>query len=204
MTDSAPVPAPPKANSEELNTLTKVLIVIGAVFVLFVGGRAAWFWYVESVDGETVADLGENPVDAVAAGPEATASANAGAVAAAAADETPDTFGRSTLDDVDDWVFRYPGADYAGGNVVVDTDGLAAGAFVLLTDDPGADVFDYYAEQLRAAGYEVTSQTTGEGIGGGSSGVLMGRLGSPGRTFNVIVSIQEGRTHINTQFQDRR
>ncbi len=252
MADSAQAPATSAAGGEGMSTLTKVLIVIGVVAVLFMGGCAACVWYLGSIASEVAADFEANPARAAAelavrvnpdlelvssdddagtitvrntgSGEELTVdfseiadgnfsfateegelSVNAaeGTAVATAPDGTVTTFGRSTLDDLDDWIFLYPGADYAGGNVVVDTDGLSAGAFVLLTDDAGEDVFGYYEEQMRDAGYEVTSQTTGEGIGGRSSGILMGRLASSGRTFNVIVSVQEGRTHINTQFQDR-
>ena len=205
MTDPAPEPTPLAASGERAISVTRVLIVVGVVFVLFTGGVAAWFWSVRSSAGGVThgaeATAVPAPAPAVAEEPAPTTPAPLPATAAEPpAAETP--FGRAGLGDIADWVFRYPGADYAGGNIVVDTDGLSAGAFVLLTDDPGSDVFSYYEEQLRAAGYSVTSQVTGEGIGGRSSGVLMGRVESSGRTFNVIISVQEGRTHINTQFQD--
>jgi len=133
---------------------------------------------------------------------EVSISAGEGTVTATAEDGTETSFGRATLDDLEDWVLRYPGAEYAGGNVVVNTNGLSAGAFVLLTDDAATDVFAYYEEQLRAAGYGVTRQTTEDALGGGANGILMGRRDNPGRTFTVIVSEQDGRTHINTQFED--
>ena len=203
MTNPAPVPTPLAASGERAVSLTRVLIAVGVVLVLFMGGVAAWLGYVGSAAGGVTQGSEPTPAPAVAEQPAATATAPERADAAEPADAET-SFGRAALSDIEDWVLRYPGADYAGGNVVVDTDGLSAGAFVLLTDDPGADVFAYYEEQLRAAGYAVTSQTTGDGIGGRSSGVLMGRVENSGRTLNVIVSVQGGRTHINTQFQDRR
>jgi len=254
MMDSAQGATTPvaSAGSEGMSTLTKVLIVIGVVSVLFMGSCAACVWYVGSVVSDVAEDFEANPAKAtaelavrmnpdlelvdsddeagtitvrssgtgeeitvdfseIAAGNfsfttdegEVSVRADEGGVTATAADGAVTSLGRATLDDLQDWVLRYPGADYAGGNVVVDTDGLSVGAFVLLTDDSATDVFAYYEEHLRAAGYKVTRQTTGEGVSGGASGILMGRLESSGRTFNVIVSEQDGRTHINTQFQDR-
>ena len=177
--------------------------MVSVVFVLFMGGGAVWLWYVGSAaNGITQrSEPTAVPVPAVAEQPVPTTPVPEPASTAEPAAEAP--FGRAPLADIADWAFRYPGAEYAGGNAVVDTDGRAAGAFVLLTDDPGEDVLAYYEEQLHAAGYAVTRQTTGEGIGGRSSGVLMGQVESSGRTFNVIISIQGGRTHINAQYQDR-
>lgn len=249
MTDSAQAPA---TNSEGMSTLTKVLIVIGVLFVLFMGGCAACVWYVGSVVSDVAGDFETNPAKAAAelavrmnpelelvrsddqagtmtvrnseTGEEVTVdfseirsgnfsfktdegevsvNASEGTGVARAADGTETSFGRGTLEDLEEWVLRYPGADYAGGNVMA-TDGLSVGAFVLMTDDSAADVFAYYEEQLRAGGYEVTKQTTGTSVGGGASGILIGRLENPGRTFNVIISRKDGRTHINTQFQTER
>jgi len=251
MTDPAQAPAPAAASSEGMSTLTKVLIVIGVVFVLFMGGCAACVWYVGSMVSDVAEDFEANPAKAAAelavrmnpdlelvdsddeagtitvrdsdTGEEVTVDfsdiasgnftfttdegevsvrADEGTVTARDADGTETTFGRSTLDDLEDWVFLYPGADFEGSSTVMETDGLSVGAFVLITDDSAEDVFAYYEEQLRAAGYKVI-QTTRTGVDGGASGILMGELASPDRTFNVIVSEQDGRTHINTQYQDR-
>ena len=215
MVDPAQAPAASAADSAGMSTLTKVLIAVGVIFVLFIGGCAACAWYVGGVVGNAANDLGADlaaaaddfEAGAAAAGDSETdrntAAGDLGANPTTAAEDAETPFGRSTLDDLADWVLLYPGADFAGGNVVVDTDGLSGGAYVMLADDPPADVFTYYEEQLRAAGYEVTRQTTGMAVGGGSSGILMGQLADSGRTFNVIVSEQGGRTHINTQYQER-
>lgn len=205
MMDPAPAPAPPVASKGATIPLARVLIVVGVVLVLFLGGGYFWLWYGGSVAGGVPEGSAPTPSPRAdpAAAPPAVASPDIAPPDTSNTGGTDAPFGRSTLADLEDWVFLYPGADYAGGNVVVDSDGLSAGAFVLLTDDPGADVFAHYEQQLRDAGYEVTSQTTGDGIGGRSSGVVMGRVERSGRTFSVIISVQGGRTHINTQFQDR-
>lgn len=251
MTDPTPVP---KAESNQgMSTLTKVLIGVGVVLVLFMGGCAACVWYVGSLAGDLAEDFEANPARAAAelavrmspelelvssddqagtitirnsnTGEEATVDfsdiaegnfgfatdggefsvrGDEGRITATAPDGSETAFGRSTLADLEDWVLRYPGADYVGGNVAVDTDGLSGGVFVLLTDDSPAEVLTYYEEALEAAGYAVTRQMTETSNADRASGILLGTLENPSRTFNVVVSRQDSRTHVNTQFQERR
>jgi len=97
-----------------------------------------------------------------------------------------------------DWVFRYPEAQYQQGEASTDEAGRSNGSFAGLSDASVADVLSYYEDQMRAVGYAVTRQTTEAGVGGSASGILIGELDSPARSF--IVSEQDGRTLINTQF----
>lgn len=100
--------------------------------------------------------------------------------------------------DISDWVVRYPDTDIAG-TFSSTSGGRRTGAFQQLTTDGVLEVFDYFEQALRDAGFEVSTQKVESD--GGFFGIVSGKDAAADRSTTVSVTAEEGQTRIAIQFE---
>ena len=107
--------------------------------------------------------------------------------------------GDSILDEIPDWVPRYPGGKAAGGYSAA-SDDEASGMMQLTTSDSHADVVDHYRRYLESAGYQVAESS--HRFEGQEITSLASSEGPDNRTLTVTVSTEEGgQTNIAIVYQ---
>ena len=99
-----------------------------------------------------------------------------------------------------DWVPEYPGAEPQGMYSTSGPQGLSA-AFTFLSSDSPEDVMAFYEEQLKGAGFEVTTSTMKKG-GKLSGGLVNGMLERPKRIVHVTVNDEDGGTRVAVNYSE--
>jgi len=105
----------------------------------------------------------------------------------------------ASLANVPDWVPIYPGAAETQGSYHAETPEGVSGIVACKSADAADKVVDYYREELEAAGFEITAQSTNT-TPQGSFSSLTAELAEEGRTLAVGVVGQEGETQITINY----
>jgi hypothetical protein len=110
------------------------------------------------------------------------------------------TFGAGGEADRPDWVPEYPGSQPQGMYSTKGAQGLSA-AFTFQTSDSPEDVMAFYEEQLKSAGFEVTTSSMKK-AGKLSGGLVNGQLGQPKRIVHVTVTDEDGGTRVAVNYSE--
>lgn len=115
-------------------------------------------------------------------------------------EEGETTFGAADLD-LPDWVPIYPGAKIGQGIFSARTADGTSASFPITTGDSSKDVMSFYEKELKAAGFEV--QTQSYAVGEDTTGFVNGEDKTAGRTLNVVITRQSGETSAAIQYAEK-
>ena len=107
------------------------------------------------------------------------------------------TFGSGANVDIPSWIPAYPGSSPVG-TMAADTTNEQGGGFTFKTGDSVDDVLSYYKDELKSAGFEVSSSSwekDGATAGGGVNGT------SGKRTITVAAGADDGETRVNVIYR---
>lgn len=110
------------------------------------------------------------------------------------------TFGAGGDAERPDWVPEYPGSAPEGMYSTKGPQGLSA-AFTFQTSDSPEDVMAFYEEQLKGAGFEVTTSSMKKG-GKLSGGLVNGQIDQGKRVVHVTVSDEDGGTRVAVNYSE--
>jgi hypothetical protein len=97
------------------------------------------------------------------------------------------------------WVPTYPGAAAQQGGMKSEANGVVSGMSMLQSQDPVAKVKDYYEAQLKAAGFEVETNTFN--LNGAESATLTATKNDGNTTANVMINHEGGATNIVVTYE---
>jgi hypothetical protein len=146
----------------------------------------------ETAEGETTIDISE---DAGGDGGSMTVTGPEG--------EEVRVGGSASLDKVPDWVPLYPAATGTQGTFTQSTQDQEMGWFTQGSDDPHAEVVDYYRRTLEDRGYEIVTEST-TSTGQGTLATLRGELDGGRRSVTVNVTETEGKVQIVTNYEGKK
>jgi hypothetical protein len=110
------------------------------------------------------------------------------------------TFGAGGEGGRPDWVPEYPGSQAEGMYSSTSPQGLSA-AFTFATSDAPEDVMAFYEEQLKGAGFEVTTSSMKK-AGKLSGGLVNGTLEQAKRIVHVTISDEDDRTRVAVNYSE--
>ena len=110
------------------------------------------------------------------------------------------TFGAGGESERPDWVPEYPGSQPQGMYSSKSPQGLSA-AFTFETSDSPEEVAAFYEEQLKNAGFEVTTSSMKK-AGKMSGGLVNGMIEQSKRVVHVTVSDEDGSTRVAVNYSE--
>ena len=111
------------------------------------------------------------------------------------------TTGAAVTGEIPDWVPVYPGSEAENRGTMKTADSIN-GNFTLKTDDPVAEVLDYFRNQLKEVGFEVTVNTYS---GSDSEGAMINSvLEAENRNVIVVIGRNDGSTTVNVTYSSRK
>ncbi len=110
------------------------------------------------------------------------------------------TFGAGGEAERPDWVPEYPGSQPQGMYSSRGPQGLSA-AFTFETADSSEEVMAFYEEQLRNAGFEVTTSSMKK-AGKVTGGLVNGQAEQAKRIVHVTVSDEDGSTRVAVNYSE--
>ena len=110
------------------------------------------------------------------------------------------TFGAGGDAERPDWVPEYPGSQPQGMFSGRGAQGMSA-AYAFETSDSPEEVMAFYEEQLKGAGFEVSSSTIKQG-GKVSGGMVNAQSEDPKRGVHVTITEEEGTTKVAVAYNE--
>lgn len=109
--------------------------------------------------------------------------------------------GAAVSEEIPDWVPVYPGSEPANRGTMT-TDDSVSGNFTAGTDDAVSEVLEYYREQLKSVGFEVTVNTYS---GSDNEGAMINGAQEDGnRNVIVLIGRDGGSTTINVTYNSEK
>jgi len=109
--------------------------------------------------------------------------------------------GAAVSEEIPDWVPVYPGSEPANRGTMKTNDSVN-GNFTLSTDDAVADVLEFYREQLKSVGFQVTVNTYS---GGDNEGAMINSVHEPeNRSVIVVIGSDDGSTTANVTYSSKK
>jgi hypothetical protein len=159
-------------------------------------GKEMTFNFDDVENGNISFDTGDGEVKISAQGGEG------GGLTVTQGDKQSTFGGGGGAESLPDWVPIYPDAAVQVGFTSSGDNGQM-GVFQLTSDESPTAVLDYYAEKLKEAGYAVERQAVNVGSDGGLSFVT-GKHEADGRSVNISVTVQEGKTQGSVQYSQEK
>ncbi len=109
--------------------------------------------------------------------------------------------GAAVSEEIPDWVPVYPGSEPANRGTMTTNDSVN-GNFTLSTDDAVADVLEFYREQLKSVGFQVTVNTYS---GAENEGAMINSVHeSENRSVIVVIGSDDGQTTANVTYSSKK
>jgi len=109
--------------------------------------------------------------------------------------------GAAVSEEIPDWVPVYTGSEPANRGTMKTNDSVN-GNFTLTTDDAVADVLEFYREQLKSVGFQVTVNTYS---GDDNEGAMINSvLEAENRTVIVMIGRDDGQTTANVTYSSKK
>ncbi len=111
------------------------------------------------------------------------------------------TTGAAVSEEIPDWVPVYPGSEPANRGTMKTNDSVN-GNFTLGTDDAVADVLEFYRENLKSIGFQVTVNTYS---GGDNEGAMINSVQeAENRTVIIVIGSDDGSTTVNVTYSSKK
>jgi len=111
------------------------------------------------------------------------------------------TTGAAVSEEIPDWVPVYPGSEPANRGTMKTNDSVN-GNFTLGTDDAVSEVLEFYREQLKSIGFQVTVNTYS---GGDNEGAMINSVQeAENRTVIVVIGSDDGSTTVNVTYSSKK
>ncbi len=111
------------------------------------------------------------------------------------------TTGAAVTEELPEWVPVYPGSEPANRGTM-STNDTVNGNFTLSTDDPVAEILDFYRTALKEDGFEVTVNTYS---GGDNEGAMINGAREAGnRNVIVVIGSDDGATTVNVTYTSKK
>lgn len=111
------------------------------------------------------------------------------------------TTGAAVSEEIPEWAPVYPGTEPANRGTM-STNDTVNGNFTLSTDDPVAEILDFYRTALKENGFEVTVNTYS---GGDNEGAMINGAREAGnRNVIVVIGRDDGATTVNVTYSSKK
>lgn len=111
------------------------------------------------------------------------------------------TTGAAVSEEIPDWVPVYPGSEPANRGTMKTNDSVN-GNFTLTTDDAVAEVLEFYREQLKSEGFQVTVNTYS---GGDKEGAMINSVHeAENRSVIIVIGSDDGSTTANVTYSSKK
>jgi hypothetical protein len=111
------------------------------------------------------------------------------------------TTGSAVNEEIPDWLPVYPGSEPTNRGTMKTNDSVN-GNFTLSTDDAVAEVLEFYREQLKSEGFQVTVNTYS---GGDNEGAMINSVHeAENRSVIVVIGSDDGSTTVNLTYSSKK